>query len=80
MRDISGILHRKCTLRTSLGVCAFKPSLFEPRVACLVKTNGDFARTGESVRSNVVFESIEFEPVKFHCIWYIQINILIYVV
>ena len=50
MRAISGILHTKCTLGTSLGVRAFEPSLFEPRVACLVKMNEDFAGTGKSVR------------------------------
>ena len=47
MRTIGGILHRKCTLGTSLGVLAL---LFEPRVARLVKMNGDFAGTGKSVK------------------------------
>ena len=50
MRAIGGILHRKCTLGTNLWVRTFEPSLFEPRVACLVKMNGDFAGTGKSVR------------------------------
>ena len=50
MRAIGGILHRKCTQGTSLGVRAFEPSLFEPRVACLGKMKGDFAGTGKSVR------------------------------
>ena len=50
MQAIGGILHRKCTLGTNLGVRAFEPSLFEPRVSYLVKMNGDFAGTGKSVR------------------------------
>ena len=31
-------------------VLGFEPSLFEPRVPCLVEMNGDFAGTGKSVR------------------------------
>ena len=49
VQAIGDILHRKCTLGTSLGVRAFEPSLFEPRVACLVKMNAVFSGTGKSV-------------------------------